>query len=95
MDSFFGIGYNSRTLKRGYDCPWHAAYVGSELSYGSGGGGVQEGVICLFEDDMAAPVWRHTHASEKKAHADAARGVEFVVRSVSTIGNYDYIFDIR
>ena len=95
MDSFFGIGYNCRPLHRGLDCPWHAAYVASELSYGAAGPGRQEAVLCLFEDDLAAPAWRHTHAGDRHPHADGARGVDFVVRTVSSIGNYDYVFDVR
>ena len=29
FDSFYGIGVNSRPLRRGYDCPWHATYLPS------------------------------------------------------------------
>lgn len=50
----------------------------------------------MFEDDMASPTWRHTHVGDSRGpHADGARAVEFVVRTVATIGNYDYMFDVR
>uniref|UniRef100_A0A1D1ZP82 Amine oxidase n=1 Tax=Auxenochlorella protothecoides TaxID=3075 RepID=A0A1D1ZP82_AUXPR len=96
LDSAFGIGQNTRALKRGYDCPWNSAYLGSELQYGTAGAARQEDVICMFEDDMASPTWRHTHVGDSRGpHADGARAVEFVVRTVATIGNYDYMFDVR
>lgn len=66
------------------------------MNYGVYGSVTQKGVICMFEDDMNSPAWRHTHVVDLHGmHADGARGVEFVVRSVSTIGNYDYMFDVR
>lgn len=38
LDSAFGIGQNTRALKRGYDCPWNSAYLGSgELGCGAEG----------------------------------------------------------
>ncbi|GAB4821559.1 hypothetical protein N2152v2_008605 [Parachlorella kessleri] len=98
FDSAYGMGYNNRPLVRGYDCPFDAHYMSSVLHYGSGSGaGVQHDVLCMFEDDMATTAWRHTHVSDSIAgpHADGARAVDFVVRAVSTIGNYDYIVETR
>lgn len=96
MDSVYGIGVNSRPLKRGYDCPWGAAYLGSELNYGFFGAAAQSDVLCVFEHDPQMPAWRHTHVTDARgAHADGARGAHLAMRTIATIGNYDYIFTVH
>ncbi|CAD7705112.1 unnamed protein product [Ostreobium quekettii] len=97
FDSYFGIGLNSFPLKRGLDCPEGAEYVSVTKMHG--GGEVEEvpDVICVFEEDAQATEWRHTHLGGPRGfpRLDAVRRSTLVIRTVSTIGNYDYIYDVR
>jgi primary-amine oxidase len=50
-----------------------------------------ERVVCVFERDLAGPLWRHT---ERQTGAEEGRrATELVVRSIATLANYDYVFD--
>ncbi|KAF2766199.1 amine oxidase catalytic domain-containing protein [Teratosphaeria nubilosa] len=88
MDSFFGMGKNAFELVPGYDCPayadyldleWHQAYQTHK----------QPNSICIFEYTSDALLSRHT----AQYSVTASRNTFFVVRSVSTVGNYDYTID--
>ena len=48
-------------------------------------------MICLFERDPQAPSWRHAEIANNTYVARQA--VELVVRTIATLGNYDYILD--
>src|SRR5437868_1829297 len=43
--------------------------------------------FCLFEFDQHYPIQRHTGG-----HVSVTKNIMFILRSVSTIGNYDYQF---
>lgn len=45
--------------------------------------------ICLFERDEGTPMQRHSSSS----YVAATKNIAFTLRSVSTVGNYDYSFD--
>ncbi|KAH9824582.1 Membrane primary amine oxidase, partial [Teratosphaeria destructans] len=88
MDSFFGMGKNAFELVPGYDCPayadyldleWHQAYQTHK----------QPNSICIFEYTSDALLSRHT----AQYSVTASRNTFLVVRSVSTVGNYDYTID--
>ncbi|KAK4059971.1 hypothetical protein Trihar35433_10515 [Trichoderma harzianum] len=44
--------------------------------------------ICLFEFDQGYPIQRHSAAN----YTSITKNIAFIVRSVSTIANYDYMF---
>jgi primary-amine oxidase len=49
--------------------------------------------MCLFERPTGTPSWRHAGGDLGLATVGAAGGTELVVRSISTVGNYDYLVD--
>ncbi|KAL8292626.1 hypothetical protein RQP46_001238 [Phenoliferia psychrophenolica] len=55
------------------------------------GSTTRDNAICVFEHDSAKPLTRHT--GEGRDEMGATKGYELVVRSISTVGNYDYLFD--
>lgn len=63
----------------GYDCPTYATY----LNYTSPTA-VIENAVCLFEFDADYPMQRHGYLANTK-------NVYFAMRTVNTIGNYDYL----
>eukprot|EP01025_Chloroclados_australasicus_P041422 TRINITY_DN4386_c1_g1_i3.p1 TRINITY_DN4386_c1_g1~~TRINITY_DN4386_c1_g1_i3.p1 ORF type:complete len:942 (+),score=92.97 TRINITY_DN4386_c1_g1_i3:198-3023(+) len=93
FDSNFGMGMTTNALKHGVDCPETAAYFTQTKLYSNGAVWADVDVVCMFEADMAETEWRHTHSGATKL--EGIRRTELVIRSISTIGNYDYIYDIR
>ena len=50
---------------------------------------MQLGVVTQYEEDVGTTSWRHTNTGGPDGpHLDALRKLDFVIRSVSTIGNY-------
>ncbi|KIX05692.1 uncharacterized protein Z518_03664 [Rhinocladiella mackenziei CBS 650.93] len=88
LDTFFGMGSMMFSLVPGLDCPGHAEYI--DVSYHKGGKMyTNKKAICVFEYTSDAPLQRHTSAFS----ATVSRNTYLVVRSVSTVGNYDYTID--
>ncbi|KAK9844758.1 hypothetical protein WJX74_006497 [Apatococcus lobatus] len=95
-DTYFGIGLATEPLRRGYDCPLYAAYVNALINFGESGPLTLADAICMYEEDAGTTSWRHTNSDGKQGpHLDAMRKLDFVIRSVATVGNYDYVFEIR
>ncbi|GMH38438.1 hypothetical protein BSKO_06322 [Bryopsis sp. KO-2023] len=98
FDSFYGIGLNTFPLRRGVDCPETAEYVPAVKFHLSGAIVSELDNICIFEEASQTTEWRHTHgkgADGDGPHSDAVRRSMLVIRTIATIGNYDYIYDIR
>ncbi|KAI0696783.1 amine oxidase catalytic domain-containing protein [Cytidiella melzeri] len=89
LDRYFGLGFAVRDLLPGYDCPYEAVYLPA-TTYTSLGMIARERAICVFEHDTARPITRHTGWHE--GEFGAVRGYVLTVRSISTVGNYDYMF---
>ncbi|KAI1611348.1 copper amine oxidase [Exophiala viscosa] len=88
LDTFFGMGSMMFSLVPGVDCPGHAEYL--DMSYHKGGKMyTNRNAICIFEYTSDAPLQRHTSTFS----ATVSRNTYLVVRSVSTVGNYDYTID--
>ncbi|KAJ4293307.1 hypothetical protein N0V90_008589 [Kalmusia sp. IMI 367209] len=81
FDTFGGMGDAMVSLVKGYDCPSHATYVDATVP----------NAICLFEADANFPIRRHFALNQN--YTSVARNIVFTVRSISTVGNYDYLFD--
>jgi primary-amine oxidase len=93
QSSFFdvldGMGSRMVTLVNGYDCPNYATYLNSTVTIL----GVSTEIpnsICMFEYDTGYPIRRHLHAA---GSTSSAKNIVFSVRTISTVGNYDYLIE--
>ena len=94
----------SASLEVGVDCPEGATYVEATTFFQMDVGGTAtadptEAFVfyptCVFEFTEDHTIWRHM---ENDGPRSAVRGLErrtLVVRSIATVGNYDYITDYK
>ncbi len=87
----FGVGKLAVPLEREIDCPRNAFYFDAVLADDRGEPRTIERAICLFERYAGDIAWRHSEAAN--GVTEARRRTDLVVRSISAIGNYDYVFD--
>jgi len=85
------FGFMASPLKPGIDCPAGAAFLDAVLADSRGEPRIGKSVICLFERDTGAPLWRHAGGAGKGFAGQPA--VELVLRTIESLGNYDYIID--
>ena len=88
LDSYYGFGPTSFELVQGFDCPSYATYMNvsffeSEVSH------THANAICLFEYDPGYPISRHIAAD----YTTVTKHADLILRSVATVGNYDYMFE--
>lgn len=88
MDSFFGMGKNMYELVPGYDCPAYADYLDTEYFQLHEAHKLPNS-ICIFEFAADYLLSRHT----AQFSVTASRNTFLTVRSVSTVGNYDYTIE--
>ena len=88
LDSFGGLGSSMFELVPGYDCPAYATFLSSSYHH-SESTFMNKNSICIFEYTADYPLSRHTSDS----YVSISRNTYLVVRSVSTMGNYDYTVD--
>lgn len=88
LDSEYGFGVTAYQLVSGFDCPAYATYLNTSF-YSGETTHTHPSSICMFEFDTGYPIQRHTAPS----YVSVSKNIMFVVRSVSTVGNYDYMFD--
>ncbi|MGF7161466.1 primary-amine oxidase [Rhodoligotrophos appendicifer] len=86
-----GLGYLVSTLAEGKDCPTDSFYLDLLMPSDQGGMFKADSALCIFERATGSPAWRHFSA--ENGTTDARAEVELVVRTIPTIGNYDYIVD--
>lgn len=88
LDTFFGMGKNSFELIPGYDCPAYASYLDTHyhMTYTTHN---LPNSICIFEFTADHLLSRHT----AQYSITASRNTYLTVRTVSTVGNYDYAID--
>ncbi|KAF7520045.1 hypothetical protein G7054_g12903 [Neopestalotiopsis clavispora] len=87
LDSYYGFGPYAFELVPEYDCPAYATYLNSTF-YVDETTHTHLNSICLFEYTADYPIQRHSTSS----YVSATKNTYFAVRSVSTVGNYDYMF---
>lgn len=85
LDRAFGMGGMVREVILGYDCPSHATLLNATVH--EMGSTTRRNAICLYEREAERPLSRHT--GKGKDEMGAVKGYELVVRSVSSVGNYD------
>ena len=88
LDTFFGMGKNMFELVPGYDCPAYADYLDARW-YQVHKTHELPNSICIFEYTADYLLSRHT----AQYSVTASRNTFLTVRSVSTVGNYDYTVD--
>ncbi|KAL3467115.1 copper amine oxidase [Aspergillus heterothallicus] len=87
LDSYYGFGPYAFELLKGYDCPSYASYLNTSF-YKSEETHIHVDSLCLFEFDADYPGARHSTSD----FVAVTKNVYFTLRTVSTIGNYDYMF---
>jgi len=87
----WGFGPLSLPLTAGSDCPPGARFLDATLADEGGKAVERKGVICLFERNTAAPLWRHAEIADNTYQGRPA--VELVMRTIPSAGNYDYVVD--
>ncbi|KAK0543019.1 hypothetical protein OC846_006302 [Tilletia horrida] len=87
LDTYYGFGPYAFELLREYDCPAGATYLNTTF-HASEESRTHRNSICLFEMDANLAMQRH--ASD--AYSVATKNIQFVLRTVCTVGNYDYTF---
>lgn len=85
LDSYYGFGPYTLELVKGYDCPIYATYLNTSF-YESESTHTHIDSLCIFEYDADYPIQRHTTPS----YVSTTKNIYLTLRSVSTIGNYDY-----
>ncbi|KAF7971714.1 hypothetical protein HWV62_20073 [Athelia sp. TMB] len=87
MDRYFGMGDAASSLIPGYDCPHEAVYLPATTHFGQTST-TRDRAICIFEQDIGRPISRHVGWED--GEFGATRGYVLTVRSVSTVGNYEF-----
>jgi primary-amine oxidase len=87
----YGFGSLASPLVAGIDCPAGAAMLSRTLPTESGEAETARNVMCVFERDSTVPLWRR-YELVTGSH-EARRDIELVVRTIPTVGNYDYVYD--
>lgn len=87
LDTYYSFGAYAFELVDGYDCPTYSHYMNATF-HADEQSRTHRNAICLFEMDMQLPISRHSSSK----YVTVTRNVALVLRSVSTVGNYDYTF---
>lgn len=92
MDGSFGIGRFSFELVRGVDCPYLATYVDSHYLMESETPDTTKNAICIFEQNLGVPLRRH-YSNMHSMYYGGLTSTVLILRAVSTLINYDYVWD--
>lgn len=93
IDGSHGLGRLSHQLVRGVDCPYLATYVDTEANVDPFSFQKTRDSICIFEYNTGIPLRRHFSDISIFNYGGLATSV-LVIRTTSTVGNYDYIWDV-
>ncbi|KAH8594285.1 copper amine oxidase [Bisporella sp. PMI_857] len=88
LDTTFMMGANLQELVPGYDCPAYATFLSATFSVGDSTV-TKKNTICIFEYTGDHVLQRHSGME----HVTVSRNSYLIVRSVSTMENYDYTID--
>ncbi|KGL73799.1 Retina-specific copper amine oxidase, partial [Tinamus guttatus] len=92
MDGSFGIGRFSSPLVRGVDCPYSATYVDMPHLAQSQASRIVQNALCVFEQNLGSPLRRH-YSNLQSLYYGGLVNSALVVRSITALGNYDYVWD--
>ncbi|XP_004633857.1 membrane primary amine oxidase-like [Octodon degus] len=93
LDGSFGIGRFSTPLTRGVDCPYLATYLDWHFLVESQAPKTIRDAICVFEQNQGLPLRRH-HSDFYSYYYGGVVETVLVFRSVATLLNYDYVWDV-
>lgn len=93
IDGSFGMGKYSTPLTRGVDCPYLATYVDWHFLLESQAPKTVRDAFCVFEQNQGLPLRRH-HSDIYSHYFGGLTDTVLVFRSVSTLLNYDYVWDM-
>ncbi|XP_048222971.1 membrane primary amine oxidase [Perognathus longimembris pacificus] len=93
IDGNFGMGKYSTPLTRGVDCPYLATYVDWHFLLESQTPQTLHDAFCVFEHNQGLPLRRH-HSDFYSYYFGGLVETVLVIRSVSTLLNYDYVWDM-
>lgn len=88
-----GSGGIIKPLLPGVDCPSYATFISGTFVHDNGTPYVRPQLACIFERVTGDPAWRHWDEDTYAVSGRPSR--ELVVRTIATVGNYDYLFDWR
>jgi primary-amine oxidase len=88
-----GSGGIIKPLQAGIDCPPYATFFSGTFFHDNGTPYVRPQLACMFERVTGDPSWRHWDEDTNAISGRPTR--ELVLRTVATVGNYDYLFDWR
>ncbi|XP_061874897.1 membrane primary amine oxidase-like isoform X2 [Colius striatus] len=92
MDGSFGIGRYSSPLVRGVDCPYLATYLDVHYLAQSQVPRTIKNALCIFEHNLGSPLRRH-YSNLQSLYYGGMVNSALVLRSIATVGNYDYVWD--
>jgi primary-amine oxidase len=87
----FGMGTYLSPLTLGVDCPSHGQLLELSIPDDQAEERVVPNALCIFERATADPEWRHAGGLGNVPIGNLE--VELVLRTISTVGNYDYVID--
>ena len=87
----YGFGSLASRLVAGVDCPAGAVMLGATMPALNGTAAAAPDIMCAFERNTDTALWRR-HEIVTGSH-ESRPDVELVVRTIPTVGNYDYIYD--
>ncbi|XP_044187123.1 membrane primary amine oxidase-like [Thunnus albacares] len=92
LDGSVGIGRCAYELVRGVDCPYSATYIDTFHFMDTGAPRQLKNSICIFEHDTGRPLRRHFSEAVYNSYGGLVNSA-LVVRTITAIGNYDYVWD--
>ncbi|XP_067869094.1 amine oxidase [copper-containing] 3-like [Heterodontus francisci] len=93
LDVHYGIGKSANELVRGVDCPYAATFLDTFHLMDSNEPHRIRNSICIFEQNREMPLRRHDASWYTPPSYGGLSDSVLVIRSISTLGNYDYVFD--
>ncbi|XP_043910610.1 membrane primary amine oxidase-like [Protopterus annectens] len=93
IDGSHGLGRFAHQLVRGVDCPYLATYVDTEACIDPFSFQKTRDSICIFEYNAEIPLRRHFSDLNYFNYGGLTNSV-LVIRTTSTVANYDYIWDV-
>uniref|UniRef100_A0A8C8VN60 Amine oxidase n=1 Tax=Pelusios castaneus TaxID=367368 RepID=A0A8C8VN60_9SAUR len=96
VDAGWGMGTVAHELAPGIDCPEVATYLDVHHLYDAEGPVRYSRALCLFELPTGVPLRRHFNSNFRGGYHFYAglEGQALVLRTTSTVYNYDYIWDV-
>ncbi|KAG8430872.1 hypothetical protein GDO86_019836, partial [Hymenochirus boettgeri] len=94
LDSGWGMGSVSYEMVKGIDCPEYATFLDVYHFYDTNKPIQHKNALCIFELPTGIPLRRHHESDyEKFKFYGGVPNNVLVLRTISTVDNYDYIWD--